>query len=267
MLRHLATLALILTFASASASAAWSPEGYPGSTWGNIGRDLSAFEGNDTMGKVTQGVHWVTLPGKIPFETYGSYRWRYRTENNRFFDAQGPAAGFSLQKGPFSTGIDLAWKSYPQLDRKNRTFVYYFDWYKSVDFLKVIDAPPPALLPAMQLPIASWGSLQHDLDSIEGDIVMGWVKIGISPHPLPYKAKATAYGRYRVRTRTKNNQYFNASGPSVGFELKRAPLTLSVEYAWTTFEILRRETNDVRLEANWYIPWDLKDLASLAGKK
>ena len=72
---------------SAGPAFAWSPEGYPGSTWGNVGRDMSGFEGNDTMGKVTQGIRWVTLPGKVTVDTYGSYRWRYRTENQRFFES------------------------------------------------------------------------------------------------------------------------------------------------------------------------------------
>ena len=250
----------------AGAARAWSPEGYPGSTWGSVGRDLSGFEGNDTMGNVTQGVRWATLPGGLGLETYGSYRWRYRTQNQRFYDAQGPAAGVSLGKGPIDVGVDLAWRSYPQLDRRDRSLLYYLTLYKSVDFLKLAQVRPPRLLPGLEIPITTWGNLSHDLDGIEGDSVMGWVKIGATWFKYR-KVRATTYGSYRVRSRTKNQLYYNASGPSVGLELGRAPLTLSVQYMWTRYEMLRRESNDLRLEATWYQAWDLKDLAKVFGKR
>ncbi len=111
--------------------------GLPFSTWGKLYHDLEGSEGDGSMGNVKQGIDWVRLPGGVVVTTFGAFRWRLRTEEIRWFNAHGPAAGVELSHGPVSLGIEHTWQWFPELKRLNKTLRFYLTWYVSWDLKKL----------------------------------------------------------------------------------------------------------------------------------
>ena len=105
--------------------------GFPGSIWFNLTNDASGLTGSGAQGWINQGIDWTTLPGGIIFNTFAEYRFRERTKQFQYFDAQGPAVGLEFKKSAFRLGLDYYWESDPEL-QGNRNFGYYelyLTWY------------------------------------------------------------------------------------------------------------------------------------------
>ncbi len=103
--------------------------GFPFGVWGKLTHDINDVEGSGSMGWVSQGVEWADLPGGIVFKTLGAYRWRFRTENTRFYDTHGPALGVEFTRKPFDLGVEYAWRTFPGLRQTTRGFQLYASWY------------------------------------------------------------------------------------------------------------------------------------------
>lgn len=252
---------LILTlgfFAFSLPARAYSPEGYPGSTWGNLSRDFSGLEGNGSQGRVTQGVDWFHLPTNIPFKTYAAYKWRFRSENRPFYNAQGPALGLELSKWFLDLGLDFSWQRYPELGRNTREFEAYLAWYQRIDLAGKGAGKSLLGIPILGLPLSSWGKLTHDLSDIEGDGTMGWVSQGVEWAKLPGNVVFATLASYNWRFRSENRRFYNTHGPAVGVAFIRKPFELGLEYSWKRFPELGRTTKEFQLTLNWYYSWDLK---------
>jgi hypothetical protein len=113
--------------------------GFPGSVWFNMTYDAKGLTGSGVMGWINQGIDWTTLPGGIIFNTFAEYRYRERTKQFQFYDAQGPAAGIEFKKSVFRLGLDYYWESDPELQGR-RNFGYYelyLTWYIDWDLKKL----------------------------------------------------------------------------------------------------------------------------------
>jgi hypothetical protein len=112
--------------------------GFPGSIWFNLTNDASGLTGSGAQGWINQGIDWTTLPGGIVFNTFAEYRFRERTKQFQYFDAQGPAVGLEFKKSVFTLGMDYYWESDPELQGP-RDFGYYelfLTWYIDWDLKK-----------------------------------------------------------------------------------------------------------------------------------
>jgi tetratricopeptide (TPR) repeat protein len=106
-------------------------DAYTGSTYGRISHE---FNGGTTIrGHVTQGVDWFTFADDITLNTSVSYRFRFRSFNNIFYDAHGPAIIVELQKTPFALGMDYSWSISPPRGTTEKTLGIYFKWYYDWD--------------------------------------------------------------------------------------------------------------------------------------
>ena len=254
----LAVAALILAAASARA---WQPLGYPGSTWGDVGRDFSGFSGNGTMGYVQQGVDWFAFPGRVVFDTYGGYGWRERTNNQQYFDEDGPYAGASLSRGPFKLGGEYAVQHYPRLGGEvTHDFLAYGAFYGSRDLSPWTGLPRWGASRALAVPLGLWTRVEEDSNGIEGFGGMGWVEQGVDWTKLPGGVVFETFASFRWMLRQLNDQYYDDYGPTLGVQFKRGVLDLDVEYAWRYYPHLRTYQNGPQATLTWYIDWDLAKL-------
>ncbi|MFO7593760.1 MAG: hypothetical protein R6X15_06930 [Pseudomonadota bacterium] len=106
---------------------------YAGSTYGRISHQLdNGDEGTAARGFVRQGMDWftsITDVGELTLNTYAAYRFRFRTENNYWYDAHGPAVGIELQREPFTLGADYMWQTNPERDTREHRYSLYLTWY------------------------------------------------------------------------------------------------------------------------------------------
>lgn len=114
---------------------AFEIEGLPGATWGQLTEESTSVSGSGAMGWVNQGIDWITLPGKVTVNTFAEFRYRYRTKNQDFYNAYGPALGLELRRIPFRLGVDYYWEKFPALDQdpNNGKVEYYLTWYYAWD--------------------------------------------------------------------------------------------------------------------------------------
>ncbi len=113
--------------------------GLPGSVWFNMTYDAKGLTGSGVMGWINQGIDWTTLPGGIIFNTFAEYRYRERTKQFQYYDAQGPAVGIEFKKSVFRLGLDYYWETDPELQGR-RNFGYYelyLTWYIDWDLKKL----------------------------------------------------------------------------------------------------------------------------------
>lgn len=251
----------------AAPAAAYSPVGYPGSVWNTNTRDAANFEGTGTMGRVSQGISWFTLPYKADFRTSAAYRWRFRSGNRLYFNAHGPSLGAAVSHSIGDIGVDFAWQTFPELERTDENFEIYGSWYKKWDLAKyLLKERRLAGVPIVALPFSTWGRLSHDLNDIEGDGSQGWVTQAVDWVEFGPKIVFRTFGRYAWRFRTKNRPYYNMQGPAVGAEFGWDGLKVGVERYWRRFPELKRSTGDFEFYADLYYRWDLKDLAKSKSK-
>ena len=250
-------LTLALLSGLAASAAAYAPLGYPGSTWGNLSRDLDGLEGNGTMGNIRQGVDWAKLPGGVTFNTFGAYRWRFRSEQRPYYNAAGPGVGFDFSRGPLAAGLDLSWVRYPELSRDTRDFLLYGSWYRRWDISRWTGKPYWGLRSALAVPFSTWGRVEYDIDGVEGAGSQGWVKQGIDWVKVQGVILNT-FASYNWRLRSDNQKFYNAHGPAVGVQFDRGPLNLVLDYNWRSYPQLQEYTRTFGLTLTWYYGWDFK---------
>ena len=108
------------------------------------------------------------------------------------------------------------------------------------------------------LPGANWVSLNHDVDGLTGSGGMGWINQGIDWMVLPGGITFNTYVEYGLRERSKEKEYFNARGPSVGIELSKSYFTAGVDYYWTEYPELDEREEGHEYTFGWYYTKDLK---------
>lgn len=257
MTRSAVGLTLALWLGLAASAAAYAPLGYPGSTWGNLSRDLDGLEGNGTMGNVRQGVDWAKLPGDVTFNTYGAYRWRFRSELRPFYNAAGPGVGFDFSRGALSLGMDFSWIRYPELGRDTRDYSLYGAWYKRWDLARWTGKPSWGGRSALAVPFSTWGRIDYDAEDVEGAGSQGWVQQGVDWLKVRGVVFNT-FASYSWRLRSENKKFYNTHGPAVGAQLQKGPFNLVLDYSWRTYPQLDRFTRSVGLTLSWYYGWNLK---------
>ena len=111
--------------------------GFPGSAWFDLSYDINGLTGSSAMGFVNQGIDWMTLPGGITFNTYAEYRYRGRTKQNQYYNAEGLVIGLEFKKTPFRLGMDYYWERFPKLGERSPSLEYYLTWYIDWDLKQV----------------------------------------------------------------------------------------------------------------------------------
>jgi hypothetical protein len=250
---------ILLLTGSANTFAA--PEAYPGALWGTASRDFNNIEGLGTMGFISQGVQWVTLPGDVRFQTYASYSWRFRSENRDYYDAHGPGLGLEFSWKFFNLGAVYESRKYPapQPEQSSNNILSYLTWYNRFDFISPNEGSASFLgIPVLGFPTTTWGQVFRDFNQLEGFGTQGWLNQGIEWFrfsEVSFKTQAT----YRWRFRSEKQLYYDAHGPGLGVELSRKSIDLGLEYSWMRYPNLGTSTNDWHLYLTWYLDWDLKD--------
>jgi hypothetical protein len=244
-----------------STASAFEPEAYPGSFWGTGTHDFNDVEGLGTQGVLAQGVQWFTLPGGVRFSTYAAYSWRFRSHNQDYYDAHGPALGAEFSWKFFNLGLDYEWQRYPLpspgADYQNA--VYYLTWYKRIDFLMPSDGKGHVFgIPILGLPTTTWGKVFRDSKQLEGNGTLGWISQGIEWCRLPYDITFKTLAVYRWRSRSENQRYYDVSAPGVGIEFSRNSTDLGLEYNWAHYPGLGTTTSGWHAYLTWYFNWDLK---------
>ena len=240
-------------------AAAYSPQGYPGSTWGTLSRDFDGLEGNGAQGFVKQGVQWLTLPYDVPFQTYGFFAWRQRSLNRPFYNELGPGAGFSLSKSIFDFGLDFYSQRFPELHETSNTAELYLSWYQNWDWLRGKGARVFGL-PIIGVPLTTWGRFFDDFDSLQGYGAQGWISQGIDWYRFPGGVVLDTQGTYYFRYRSENRPFYDTQGPSLGVSLNWQFLTAGWEYRWSDYPELHQNAKENRVYLTWYYNWDLKKL-------
>ncbi len=232
-------------------------EALPGSTWGTLTDNNSSLTGSGSMGWINQGIDWFTLPGGITLDTYVEYRFRHRTKNNQFYDAQGPAVGLELKKWFLRLGTDYYWVNYPKWPEREEDREYYLTGYYDWDVNKLDSMHLSGI---KGLPGSIWFNMAYDAKGLTGSGGQGWINQGIDWFTLPGGVVFNTYAEYRYRHRTKENQFYDAQGPALGLEFKKSVFRLGMDYYWENDPKLPGRADYLELYLTWYVDWDLKKL-------
>lgn len=113
------------------------------------------------------------------------------------------------------------------------------------------------------LPGGNWVSLNDDIGGLTGSGGMGWINQGIDWTTLPGDITFNTYVEYGLRERSKEEEYFNARGPSVGIELSKSYFTAGVDYYWIEYPEYPEPEHPLREQGyeytfGWYYSKDLK---------
>jgi len=65
------------------------------------------------------------------------------------------------------------------------------------------------------------------------------------------------YVKYSYRGRTKEEDYFNAQGPSVGLEFSKSYFKAGISYYWEEYPKLHEKQDTAQYYLGWYYYWDL----------
>lgn len=236
---------------------AYSPLGYPGSTYGDVTRNFNGVEGTGSQGWARQGVTWLRVKG-IDINTYAEYSWRMRTKNKKYYNAYGPGLMAALEKGSFSLGLEYEWLRYPIVPRTTNSASLFLLWYDAVDSYALAGGTGKKKRTPMALPLSTWGRLNYDLHGAEGSGSQGWVKQGADWFGLGRGWTFETYAAYNWRLRTKSRNYYNAFGPSLGLECYRKAVKIGFEYLWQRFPQDHISARSLNLYLNWYYGWNLK---------
>ncbi|MHB8482604.1 MAG: hypothetical protein ACYDBV_07720 [Nitrospiria bacterium] len=228
-------------------------EGLPGSTWDYLSHDVDSLVGTGAMGFINQGIDWMKLPGGAMLNSYGEFRYRFRSENRTYFDAYGEALGIELRKSSLHLGVDYFWERFPELAGGNsNTFEYYlygfYDWdLKGKNIDKVAGFPG-----------STWFEVFRDANNLEGNGAMGFINQGIDWVKLPGGVMLNTFEEFRYRFRSENRPYFNAYGEALGVEFKKSIFHLGVDFFWERYPELDAASNKVEFYLSWFYDWDLK---------
>ncbi|MBI4350971.1 MAG: hypothetical protein HY550_05995 [Elusimicrobia bacterium] len=254
-----AALAFLLACgALCPAARASSPDGYPGSVWGNFSQGSEKTEGAGTQGWARQGVRWARLGKDLDLNTYAAYNWRVRTRNRTYYNTSGPSLIAAAEKSGLSAGAEFAWLRYPGLSASVRNYSLFAGWYASRDLAKWTGLPSIGPHAPLALPFSTWGKMSYDLHGEEGSGSQGWLRQGVDWFAPLRGWKFRTYAAYNWRQRNKNGRYYDVRGPSLGAVLSGRHFDLGAEYYWQRFPGLRRSDRTFSGFLSWYYNWDLK---------
>ncbi len=237
----------------ASGARAWQPLGYPTTNWDEFSTDFNKVQGNMSMGWLQQGVDWFKLPGDIVFDTFGGYYWMARSDNQTYFNQNGPYLGAMFSRGAFSLGAQYYWETFPALGQYVRDPQLFGTWYKILD----LGLPNALSGKALGAPFSTWGRVQYDANAIEGLGTMGWFQQGIDWFKLPGNVIFDTYGIFRWFERSRNDTYYNELGPALGVELSRGPVNLYIEYDWERYPNISEYVDGPQIYLSVYFGRDL----------
>jgi hypothetical protein len=254
-IRFLAALTILFCLFQETA---WSfgIEGLPGSAWISTSSDLSQIDGVSSQGNVRQGVQWFTLPGEFTFVSYLSYRWRFRTLYNLYFNEHGPVLGLELSRDTVSFGIQQEWQN---LSAQGTSLAYpslYLTWFKVKDLLS--GGRSLFGIPVLSVPLSSWGRVMDDFQNYEGLGTLGYLSLGVDWFHVVHEVRFRTQVLYYWRFREKNEAYYNLHGPAVGAELSKGSINLGTSFGLETYPSLGRIAHTFRIYLNGYFDWDLK---------
>jgi stress response protein SCP2 len=229
-------------------------QGLPGSTWGNVSHDVDKLVGTGAMGYINQGIDWVELPGEITVNTFAEFRYRFRSENQEFYNAYSSAVGLEFKRSPFRLGMDYAWERLPSLHEQSNKVQYYLTWYYDWDLKRA----SPGGLNVQGFPGSTWGNISHDVDKLVGTGAMGYINQGIDWVRLPGEITFNTFAEFRYRFRSENKEFYNAYSKAVGLEFKKSPFRLGMDYVWERFPALGEQSDKVQYYLTWFYDWDLK---------
>jgi len=254
-----AAFALALALAAPAAAAI---EGYPGDTWGRVSHELDESTGTGISFFVNQGIDWVELPGDIVVNTFVEYRYSKRTKDRTYFDAQGEAAGIDFKRSPFHGGVERFREDQEGLGTTSyvtRAYLsWYTDWYKYMR--KRLDEGQSGWFNPVSLSGSTWGRVRHELDRTEYTTVQFNINQGVDWFTLPGDINFNTYFEPRFSYRSRDADYYNSLGPSIGMELQRSPFKLGTDFYREYFTERHVWESTWRLYFNWYYNWDLKNL-------
>lgn len=254
-------LSLCLLFlALASPAFAYTPEAFPGAIWSSESAEFDGIEGLGSMGWISQGVQWITLPENIHFQTYGAYKWRFREDNDQYFDAHGPAVGAMFTWQSVNWGAEYNWWTYPSLYTTQNNASVYINWYERFYLIGGGHGSGASLfgLPVLGFPTTTWGQVTDDFNFVEGLGTMGFVNQGIEWFKFADGVVFRTVAAFKWRYRAKNQSTYNLNGPSVAAEIGSHYIDLGAEYGWWRYPGINLQQNEFRIYASIYVDWDLK---------
>ena len=111
-------------------------EGLSGSTWGELTYESGAtVSGPSAQGYIKQGIDWVSI-NHYKLDTFASLHYRFRTDNNDYYNTFGPALGVEIQKGPFNLGVQYFWERFTELHRSDDQVQFFINWWHGWVLLK-----------------------------------------------------------------------------------------------------------------------------------
>ena len=108
------------------------------------------------------------------------------------------------------------------------------------------------------LPGSTWGQASHDVDSLVGNGIIGYLNQGIDWTTLPGGITFNTFAEFRYRLRSRNSDFYNAYGPTVGIELRKSVFKLGADYYWERFPDIPETDDKFQFYLGWYVDWDLK---------
>ena len=131
-----------LIFCLTVSTTAFSIEGFPGSTWGELRWELPK-RGKDNLmlnGWIEQGITWKKWEN-IRLDTYATIRYKLDTEQLDWNNSLGPGLGmgitFFAPKGDnIKLGVEYIWDRFYKTNRTDEKAVAYMRWYGWWDLLR-----------------------------------------------------------------------------------------------------------------------------------
>lgn len=107
-------------------------------------------------------------------------------------------------------------------------------------------------------PGSAWGRASYEQADIAGPGVLGYFNQGVDWITLPGELTLNTFAELRYRFRENNKEFYNAYGPAIGMELRRAPWHVGVDYYWERYPELNETSNRLQIYVSWYHDWDLR---------
>ncbi|HAS17083.1 MAG: hypothetical protein A2035_03060 [Nitrospirae bacterium GWA2_42_11] len=111
-------------------------EGLSGSTWGQVTYESGdTISGPSAQGYIKQGIDWITIK-HYQLDSFASLHYRFRTDNNEYFNTFGPALGIEIKKGPVNIGVQYFWERFTELQESDEQLQFFVNWWYGWDLLK-----------------------------------------------------------------------------------------------------------------------------------
>lgn len=135
--------ALFMTLLVGIPVCAYAIEGYPGSTWGELRKELPMHDGQENLildGWVEQGIDWQRW-GNIRLNTYATVRYKLDSEGLDWNNSIGPGLGIALNhitpKGnQIRFGVEYINDRFFKSKRTDEKTIIFLKWFQYWDLKK-----------------------------------------------------------------------------------------------------------------------------------